>query len=78
MTELICMRLADMKRVHPDQITAQCAKCGETVGVYPSGQKIMAEYPDVRLICNVCQTPGKDALLAPGALQEPFQSRTKQ
>lgn len=74
------MRLADMKRVHPDQIAAQCSKCGETVGVYPSGQKVMQEVPDVELVCQVCKspTPADVTMLAPGAELEPFQSRRKQ
>ena len=76
--QLIVMRLADMKRVHPDQITTQCSKCGETVAVYPSGQKVMREIPDVELICQICKTPGENALLAPGADLEPFQSQRKQ
>jgi hypothetical protein len=75
--ELIVMRLADMHVVHPDQITATCAGCGHVVGVYPSGQQVMKQYPDVRLTCQVCKTPGANAALAPGAEFEPFQSMRK-
>jgi hypothetical protein len=77
--QLIVMRLADMIRVHPDQITAQCSKCGHTVAVYPSGQTIMREYPDVELVCQIC-APGKheNAMLAPGAEFEPSQTQRKQ
>ena len=39
MLDLIVMRLADMKRVHPEQITDKCAGCGHAVGIYPSGAK---------------------------------------
>lgn len=78
MPDLIVMRLVDMKRVHPDQITAQCSKCGEAVGVYPSGQKVMREMPDIELICQVCKQPADVTLLAPGAELEPFQSQRKQ
>ena len=78
MAQLIVMRLADMQRVHPDQITAQCSKCGATVGVYPSGQKVMREIPGVELICQVCKQPADVTLLAPGAELEPFQSQRKQ
>lgn len=78
MMQLIVMRLVDMTRVHPDQITAQCAKCGETVAVYPSGQKVMREFRDVELVCQVCMTPSGSALLAPGAELEPLQSQRKQ
>lgn len=75
-TELIVMRLADMTRVHPDQITSRCSKCNEEVGVYPSGQNVMREMDDVVLVCQVCK--GKFNLfgthLAPGAASEPFES----
>jgi hypothetical protein len=77
MTQLIVMRLTDMVFVHPEQITAQCSRCGEAVGVYPSGQQVMRELPGIELICQVCKTPGADAKLAPGAEFEPFQSRRK-
>jgi hypothetical protein len=77
MLDLIVMRLADMKRVHPEQITDKCAGCGHAVGIYPSGQKIMKQRPDVRLMCQVCQTPGPNAALAPGAELEPFESVEK-
>ena len=76
--DLIVMRLADMHRVHPEQITDKCARCGHEVGVYPSGQAIMQQYPDrVRLVCQVCKTPGENAPLAPGAEFEPFESIRK-
>ena len=76
--ELICMRLADMKKVHPDQIIVRCAECRERCGVYPSGQLVMRQYHDVRVVCQVCRQPGEQAALAPGAEFEPFQSVTKQ
>ena len=78
MTVLIVMRLADMKRVHPEQIERTCSKCGHVVAVYPSGQKAMKDYPDIQLICQVCRTPNEKASLAPGAEIEPFQSVKKQ
>lgn len=74
MTQLIAMRLADMHRVHPDQIEAHCGRCGEVVGVYPSGQKVLREMPDVELVCQVCQPPSGLQILAPGAELEPLQS----
>ena len=76
--ELIVMRLADMVRFHPDQITDRCSACGADVAVFPSGQKIMRHYRDVVLVCQVCRSPGPDARLAPGAELEPFQSHRKQ
>lgn len=71
---LLCMRLADMHVVHPDQIITICSSCGEEVGVYPSGQKVMREVPRVKVLCQVCRTPGEGAMLAPGAEHEPMQS----
>ena len=77
MTELVVMRLADMKRVHPDQITGKCRTCGHDVGIYPSGQRVLREHPDVEIVCQVCRSPGGIVLLAPGAELEPFQSRKR-
>ena len=74
---LIVMRLADMKRVHPDQITKRCSNCNHVVGVYPSGQLVMRQHPNVKLLCQVCQPPGQQAALAPGAELEPFESVNK-
>lgn len=75
--ELLVMRLADMDVVHPQQITTVCSRCGELVGVYPSGQQVMREYPRVKLICQVCRMPGPYMMLAPGAELEPMQSVRK-
>ena len=72
---LTVMRLADMRRIHPKQITAKCARCREPVGVYPSGQKVMQFYPgQVELVCQICHDPRPETPLAPGAESEPFQS----
>ena len=77
--ELIVMRLSDMIRVHPEQITARCSKCNEEVGVYPSGQRVMAMIPDTVLVCSVCKGPSAaSAPLAPGAEFEPFESKRKE
>ena len=74
---LIVMRLADMVRVHPEQITGSCARCGKEVAIYPSGQKVMRQYPDVEIVCEKCQQPGHRMTLAPGAEIEPFESRKR-
>lgn len=75
---LIVMRLADMTRVHPDQITGHCARCGHEVGIYPSGQKAMQLFPGgIELVCQICKTPDPKAMLAPGAEFEPFESRKR-
>jgi hypothetical protein len=77
-TELIVVRLADMRRVHPDQIEGRCRTCGHAVAIFPSGQEILRRYPDVELVCQVCRSPGSHAMLAPGAELEPFQTTRKQ
>lgn len=71
---LIVMRLADMVRVHPDQVTMRCSQCHHEVGVYPSGQAVIKQRPNTTLICQACRDPGPDAVLAPGAVTEPFES----
>jgi hypothetical protein len=76
---LICMRLEDMHRVHPQQITAACERCGMFVGVYPSGQNLMRIYPGtIELVCQVCRPEADTSILAPGAEHEPFESKRKQ
>ena len=74
---LVCMRLADMARVHPDQIEMKCSDCGETVGVYPSGQQVLRDLPDIPVVCQVCNKPAHIWAFAPGAELEPFQSVKK-
>jgi hypothetical protein len=76
MDVLIVMRLADMRRVHPKQDNSRvCTVCGDTVGIYPSGQRMLQLDPSLKLVCNHCNDP--DAfmtVLAPGAETEPFES----
>lgn len=74
---LIVMRLADMARVHPDQITGRCARCNQIVGIYPSGQEVLRQRSDVEIVCEKCQPPDADVRLAPGAEIEPFESRKR-
>jgi hypothetical protein len=77
MNTLIVMRLADMTRVHPHQDESRvCSRCGERVGIYPSGQRALAAVPDLEIVCHVCCDPGI-GLLAPGAETEPFESKPK-
>ena len=64
------MRASDMLRVHPlTDFSHQCSKCKEPVGIYPSGQAVMAKHKTVVLVCNRCADP-TGATLAPGALEE--------
>ena len=51
---LVTMRLVDMHKAHPEQVTRQCAFCHEPVGVYPSGQKALREHPEAEIVCQVC------------------------
>jgi hypothetical protein len=75
MSVLVVMRLADMRRVHPAQDnTKVCSACGAQVGVYPSGQRMIATDPDMRLVCNHCMDPDALSVLVPGAEIEPFES----
>jgi len=54
MSRLLVMRLADMVRVHPNQIESTCPNCGETVGIYPSGQQMLQENPELEIVCQKC------------------------
>jgi hypothetical protein len=72
------MRLEDMSRRHPNQDNSKvCSLCGHKVGIYPSGQAILKDYPKFRIVCHVCVVklprPNVQAF-APGALQEPSES----
>jgi hypothetical protein len=79
MATLICMRLANMKRIHPKMTTDQvCSKCGEALGVYPSGQRALAAMPDLVLMCEVCQPPGPGVVLAPGAELDAMESHRRE
>jgi hypothetical protein len=52
---LVCMRLADMRRIHPEQDNSHvCFRCGERVGLYPSGQKAVRDNPGIEIVCAVC------------------------
>ena len=72
--QILCMRLADMHRIHPDQDnTRVCARCGHTVGIYPSGQKMLRKFPTLEIVCQRC-SPNFTGILAPGAINEPSES----
>lgn len=75
---LIVMRLADMHRVHPKQDNSRvCATCGERVGIYPSGQRVLQTDPTITIVCSHCSPRADIAILAPGAEREPFESKRK-
>lgn len=72
---LLVMRLTDMLRVHPAMDTTHlCSKCGEPVGIYPSGQRVLQRYRRVEIVCNHCHELPITAYLAPGAEEESRQS----
>lgn len=80
---LICMRLADMHRVHPDQIESKCERCGEAVGIYPSGQSVLFRMGSdkVEIVCHVCKDKDQRPVInvmAPGAEKEVEQSVPRQ
>jgi hypothetical protein len=76
--ELIVMRLADMHRQHPQQDNSRvCVECGQRVGIYPSGQRVLAQLPSVAIVCSRClwKRPQPDKVfLAPGAEGEASES----
>ena len=70
---LLTMRLSDMRRRHPRQDNSRhCSGCGEQVGIYPSGQLLLAENPGLRILCNHCidPRPGDAHLISPAVLEE--------
>jgi hypothetical protein len=76
MIDLVVMRLTDMHRVHPEQDNSHvCAKCGEQVGIYPSGQAVLkARANDIRILCSHCVAHPSVGILVRGAMEEPTQS----
>ncbi len=70
---LIAMRLADMVFRHPEQDNSRvCSGCGQVVGIFPSGQRVLAANPAAKVVCQVCHDPSAVDLhvTAPGALEE--------
>ena len=66
------MRLKDMWKVHPNQDSSRvCSKCGEAVGIYPSGQRVLQENPQAKIICAPCAKPQpSDESYPAGSLDE--------
>jgi hypothetical protein len=77
--QLVVMRLCDMFNQHPDQDNSRiCGTCGFKVGIYPSGQKIIKDNPNIILICQVCSVPmDKFGIPAPGAIEEAVEMRKR-
>ena len=69
-TALVATRLADMRYRHPRQVDDHvCSKCGEKVGIYPSGQAVLKAHKDAAIICAVCAF--RDAAEDPSILNAP-------
>lgn len=59
--EIVCTRLIDMVRHHPQQDnTKACSRCGSVVGMYPTGQRALAEHPEAVLVCLQCAVEEPD------------------
>lgn len=65
---LICNRLMDMTKMHPQQDdTHTCKRCGHPVGIYPSGQKALRKWPKMEIRCTQCAM----ATMQPGDVNMP-------
>ena len=54
-TRLVCMRLADMFKMHPEQDNSRvCALCDKPVGIYPTGQARLRRDPSIEIVCSRC------------------------
>jgi hypothetical protein len=52
---LVVMRVATMTKAHPKtDFTHRCARCHEPVGIFPSGQRLLREQPNVEIVCHGC------------------------
>ena len=65
-TQLVCMRLADMFNMHPEQDSSRvCALCKKPVGIYPSSQAQLRRDPSIEIVCSRCALkniqPGDEA-----------------
>jgi hypothetical protein len=79
---LVCTRLADMTVMHPKQTQELCSKCQHTVGVYPTGQVMMAKYPKMKVVCAPCAAlseldPSRDEIIPAGTIEEIVQERNE-
>jgi hypothetical protein len=74
---LVCNRLTDMFKVHPQQDnTHKCSKCETRVGIYPSGQKALTRWPNMAIVCVPCAVADSkpdDKNLPAGTVEEILQ-----
>lgn len=52
--KLVCTRLHDMTKMHPEQTEGECVNCHQTVGIYPTGQRALARWPSMKIWCTNC------------------------
>jgi len=52
---ILCTRLADMTEMHPAQIEKPCSECGHLVGIYPTGQRALSKFPNMKILCGACK-----------------------
>ena len=76
---LVVMRVARMTKAHPEtDFTHRCARCREPVGIFPSGQRLLREQPNVEIVCDGCAGNTTAIMLAgealPGVRQEARES----
>jgi hypothetical protein len=77
---LVAMREAEMAVVHPDMDTShQCGRCGVTVGLFPSGQRVLRKYGRVDIVCQNCMTADEreEATPAPGMEAEVLEAQPR-
>ena len=53
---LLVARAADMLLIHPaTDWSRTCERCGETVGIFPSGQKAIVDRAgNIEIVCDIC------------------------
>jgi hypothetical protein len=72
---LVAMRLTDMAWVHPKMDSSRaCSECGETLGIYPSGQALLRAYPALKIVCQECMPEADVFVRAPGSFAEAGES----
>ena len=73
---LLVVRATDLPRKHPDADWSHvCSRFNEPVGIYPSGQRVLATHPDTVIVCSVCENgSGVAAQPLPGVVKEIFES----
>lgn len=72
---LVVMRVARMTKIHPKTgFKHECARCRELVGIFPSGQRLLQEQPNVEIVCDLCAGNTTAVMLSgtplPGVRQE--------